>query len=454
MTLSRSLPQKTTLFLALLSFCVIFIFFSFISLNRFIAVDEGFYLLAGKLVASGLTPYIDFFYPQMPLLPYLHAIWISIFGTSWTFARCLCSLLATIVALLLGRSIYKRSNSFSYAAIGIILFCCNGLIIGWFTAAKTYVFAAVPLFISYLLVESGKRNFLALFRAGFLLGTATNIRLFYLALIPLFFLFAVFKFKLTIKQLTFCLIGGTVALSPNLIFLLYDKDTYLFNNFGYHAIRSFRSLATEQSSWWNVLSILSGFKLSDRLELLQFPILIWSNIFLFCYYILLKREAISFASSIGLTLSAIYLLPSPIHIQYYSTTIPFLVIGLIEGCLNLSSTTNSKNHPFFIRYLPVSILFILLILTLYQTPFAIKRFTQTGEGVKGIDSSTKETLTLQSINEISEVIDSTFSKNDTVISQWPGFLFTSSLKQISGMENQFWSVLMGNYPINSTKNTK
>ena len=40
---------------------------------RVIDVDEGFYLSAASLVANGASPYIDFFFPQMPILPVLLA---------------------------------------------------------------------------------------------------------------------------------------------------------------------------------------------------------------------------------------------------------------------------------------------------------------------------------------------------------------------------------------------
>ena len=43
-------------------------FFLFIARHRFIAGDEGFYLLASRLVLQHKMPYLDFFYQQAPLL--------------------------------------------------------------------------------------------------------------------------------------------------------------------------------------------------------------------------------------------------------------------------------------------------------------------------------------------------------------------------------------------------
>jgi hypothetical protein len=46
-------------------------FFLFVARHRLIDGDEGFYLLAARLVLQHKTPYLDFFYPQAPLLPYV-----------------------------------------------------------------------------------------------------------------------------------------------------------------------------------------------------------------------------------------------------------------------------------------------------------------------------------------------------------------------------------------------
>ncbi len=42
--------------------------------------DEGYYATAARLVSHGRTPYLDFFYPQMPLLPYVYAPAFKVVG--------------------------------------------------------------------------------------------------------------------------------------------------------------------------------------------------------------------------------------------------------------------------------------------------------------------------------------------------------------------------------------
>src|SRR5580704_14951471 len=76
-------------------------FFLFIAHHRFIDGDEGFYLLASRLVMEHKAPYLDFFYPQAPLLPYAYGLWMKLFGISWFSARSFSATLTTILGLLI-----------------------------------------------------------------------------------------------------------------------------------------------------------------------------------------------------------------------------------------------------------------------------------------------------------------------------------------------------------------
>ena len=39
--------------------------------QRPLHADEGYYASAARLTLQGAAPYLDYFYPQSPLLPYL-----------------------------------------------------------------------------------------------------------------------------------------------------------------------------------------------------------------------------------------------------------------------------------------------------------------------------------------------------------------------------------------------
>ena len=70
-----------------LLFILMLYFFLFVARRRFIDGDEGFYLTAARLVLLHKVPYLDFFFQQAPLLPYVYGIWLKLFGVSWFAAR-------------------------------------------------------------------------------------------------------------------------------------------------------------------------------------------------------------------------------------------------------------------------------------------------------------------------------------------------------------------------------
>src|SRR5271169_700175 len=82
-------------------FLALLCFFLYVSRHRFIDGDEGFYLLASRLVLAHKTPYLDFFYTQAPLLPYVYAIWMKFVGVTWVSGRTLPALLTTLLGLLM-----------------------------------------------------------------------------------------------------------------------------------------------------------------------------------------------------------------------------------------------------------------------------------------------------------------------------------------------------------------
>ena len=97
---------------ALLTIASSLLWFSWVGLNRLVARDEGFYVYAVKLVLGGQTPYLDFFYPQMPLLPYFYTPFIAAFGESWQVLRLTNGVLNTAIAWMIFSFVSSRANNF------------------------------------------------------------------------------------------------------------------------------------------------------------------------------------------------------------------------------------------------------------------------------------------------------------------------------------------------------
>src|ERR1700678_237124 len=85
--------------------------FTYIARHRFLDTDEGFYLLAARLVLMHKKPYVDFFFQQAPLLPYMYALWLKCFHLTWEWARTLPALLTAALGLLLYKHVWDETRS-------------------------------------------------------------------------------------------------------------------------------------------------------------------------------------------------------------------------------------------------------------------------------------------------------------------------------------------------------
>jgi len=73
-----------------------------LSRHRPIDGDEGYYATAARLVSEGQAPYLDFFYPQMPLLPYFYAPVYKVVGSSLANMRLFSVLIGALSLFLWG----------------------------------------------------------------------------------------------------------------------------------------------------------------------------------------------------------------------------------------------------------------------------------------------------------------------------------------------------------------
>lgn len=74
------------------------LYYLVLALQRRIDADEGYFLLAARLVRQGRVPYADFFFPQLPLIPYLWGYLLHPAGLNWLSARVLAAGMAVLSA--------------------------------------------------------------------------------------------------------------------------------------------------------------------------------------------------------------------------------------------------------------------------------------------------------------------------------------------------------------------
>ena len=107
-----------------------------ISLGRLIDGDEGYLLMAARLIGEGHWPYRDFFLTQTPLLPAVLGAVFRIFGRSWLTARVFSGALAVVMGWLVYRESLSATRRQSAALFAAAVFALNGASIGWLTIVK------------------------------------------------------------------------------------------------------------------------------------------------------------------------------------------------------------------------------------------------------------------------------------------------------------------------------
>ena len=104
--------------------------------------DEGFHLLASQLILLGEKPYVDFFYPQTPIWPYVDAGWMQIFGDTWRSAHMLAALLTGGSIVLSAGFVFERIPEIKWrlsaALIAAILIGLDTVVIGFGTIGQAY----------------------------------------------------------------------------------------------------------------------------------------------------------------------------------------------------------------------------------------------------------------------------------------------------------------------------
>src|SRR5271166_5753286 len=223
-------------------FVVLTWYFWFVANHRFIDGDEGFYILASRLVMEHKAPYLDFFFAQAPLLPYAYGLWMKLFGISWFSARSFSATLTTILGLLIYEHVCRETQKWIAGVAAVIVFASSTLIFAWYPLVKTYSLAAVFLFGAYAIVTrlSSASSPWLLAIAGVLFAGSVDTRSYVLGLVPIL-LWWIFRHPETrngTSRILWFLGGFTVGIIPCLYLLASSPDLFLFNNFGYHAIRS------------------------------------------------------------------------------------------------------------------------------------------------------------------------------------------------------------------------
>ena len=120
----------------LLNFFIIFILFYWFAQSRNVDGDEGLYLEAARLVGQGNELYFDFFFQQMPFVPYLYSWWMEVFGWTLNSGRFFSCLITALGGLTLLVYIKHRTRSAFWISVASLFFFSNYLVLTWSPVAK------------------------------------------------------------------------------------------------------------------------------------------------------------------------------------------------------------------------------------------------------------------------------------------------------------------------------
>jgi hypothetical protein len=412
--------------------CFLLVVFLAVTRYRFIDADEGFYLLASRLVFLHKIPYLDFFYTQMPLLPYVYGSWMHFFGESWSTGRALSACLASTMGMLLYAHVCTQTGKWAAGVIAALLFSCTTLIFAWLPIVKTFALSGVLLFACYMVASrfstaSSKWSFGL---SGFLLGLSIETRLYFAALIPVFLFWIYRNVDPPKKRAAFSVfLGGLlVAAVPSLYLLVMDANGYLFNNVGYHAIRSDSGLVGGVGQKLSV--VIEALITGPHGNGLQLGLL-----FLVSLSLVQKKRLAGparLALELAIVLAVICLLPTPAYVQYFCVVVPLLLVATVCPLSTVLADANGNRRTL----LRTAICGVSLAMYFALAIGDYRKYFITGEGLNGIYfKKDPANWTLPAIRSVSGVIDELANPGERVMSFWPGYIFESKAIPYPRFEN-------------------
>ena len=407
------------------------------SIFRLIDADEGTYLLNAKAVLlNGDLPYEDFFYPQMPLLPYVYAVWMRVFGVSWYSGRILTALFAVTLGLILYHHVVRLTAQRLFGLLALVLFASSSLLLAWLTPVKTLSLATLLGFAAYAAAFWRFPRWRYFF-SGLLVGLAVDTRV-YLVVIAPFLAFEILRTepegRRRGRQLARFAAGFGIALFPAEFLVLPDPKAFLFNIVGVHFVRSPDDYV---GAFWQKADVLLDLLVFRRAEAsIQFTLLSIVSVAALITA-LRSRERMPLCALVGLVLAVTSLIPTPSHPQYYCVVVPFLIVHVVLFVAKLSGELAATDR--LAAQGLRAIFAVALVAYLLPAPFDVYRYTAWGDNVPGIFyQANAPNWTIPMVARVSRAIDEAIPRPGTVtLTWWPGYLVESKASSLPKLENPY-----------------
>jgi 4-amino-4-deoxy-L-arabinose transferase-like glycosyltransferase len=327
--------------------------------------DEGFHLVAARLVNDGKQPYLDFFYPHAPLWVYLMAAWMWIFGDTWRSVHVLSALLTGACTAVVARYVFSRYPESSWrvatAASAALLMGLSALVIWYGTVAVAYGLSLLLIFVAFWLVaDAGPRfHWYQPFLAGLCAGTAAACLLL-TAPVPLILLFWLLRHTDRERRFrvgAYFITGALIPFVPLVWLAVQGPRQAVFNMLEFHLF--YRATWSDRSAIFRIsLRTLASLLSSLQAWLLILLSVIALTVFTGGHQDQRLRRDLSLCAWVAVGLALFLTTPVPTFTQYFILVIPFLSVLASRGIQVLASRLWPSARPFHVL-LPIILLFVL-----------------------------------------------------------------------------------------------
>lgn len=379
------------------------------AVSRIIDGDEGYLLQAARLVSEGNHPYVDFFFPMGPVVPYVYGAWFSLVGRGWVSARILTGLIAVAIGFLLFRYV-DRKHGARWAFLALGLYVLSAGVLEWFSAVKTYGLAA--LFVLAAACALQHPSAVSTAAAGAFLVLAASTRLYVILALPC----ALLALRRDRRGVGFLLIGALVAAIPVGYVLGRDPVSAHFGILRFHGIRDAGNAGLVSNVPQKIEALLGVLSITPPAPAGG------SRQYLPLLALALAGLRFSFVSYVWVGLFLVSFLPTPVHLQYFSLLLPFLIIDAI-GFLATSSYKARLMAWALVLYAIVGI-------------FEARHYLLTGLGLPGVMAGARvETWSIATMKVVTHLIDSQHIAVGA--SWWPGYFVETNTALHPDLASEF-----------------
>ena len=218
--------------------------------------------------------------------------------------------------------------------------------------------------------------------------------------------------------------GVAIAMLPSLYLFAMRPDSYVFDNLGYHAIRSAGGLFGHLDE--KIGTLILATMLGPPGNGLQMGVLL-----LLYVVAVVKIRCVtgSLAFQLGAALGIISLLPTPAYLQYWCVVIPFLVVAVVcAGNAFLVSRSRRSSLRVVLAGMALFAIYLAAPIGDYET------VVMRGNGI-GLPNEPAVNWKPETVAAVSKTIDKLAVRGEEVVSFWPGYVIASKASEMPGLEN-------------------